>query len=156
MLLAPFLITGSPDVHLRSVSQLLTRIGLANPVVISATVRRGEALSDGVRDQPPACRHSDLRARREPKTGWSLVEWMREQPDAIASIDAIALLDPDDEALREHADRLALRTVALPAEMRPLIAALKSLELPEKARIDPATLTVHVELFPRTGGVSRH
>ena len=155
MLLAPFLITGSPDVHLRSVSQLLTRIGLANPVVISATV-------DEAKRYLTACATSRLPvailtcAPAGAEDGLDLVEWMREQPDAIASIDAIALLDPDDEALREHADRLALRTVALPAEMRPLIAALKSLELPEKARIDPATLTVHVELFPRTGGVSRH
>jgi hypothetical protein len=58
--------------------------------------------------------------------------------------------------MHTQAERLALRTVPLPVEMRALIAALKSLELPEKARIDPATLTVHVELFPRTGGVSRH
>jgi hypothetical protein len=88
--------------------------------------------------------------------GLALVTWMREQPDAIASLDAIALLDPGDVGMEAQAEQLSLRTVPLPVEMRALITALKALELPEKARIDPATLTVQVELFPRPGGVSRH
>jgi hypothetical protein len=155
MLLLPFLVTGGHDEHLRTVSQLLTRIGLANPVVISVTLDEAKRYLTGcATSRLPVAILTCVPAGSE--DGLGLLEWMREQPDAIASIDAIALLDPDDEALREHAERLAVRIVALPAEMRPLIAALKSLALPEKARIDPATLTVQVELFPRTGGVSRH
>ena len=33
MLLSPLLVTGGPDPDLRAVSQLIVRIGLANPVV---------------------------------------------------------------------------------------------------------------------------
>jgi CheY-like chemotaxis protein len=153
-MLSPLLVTGAPDTSLHAVRQLLTRIGLANPVVVSATA--GEA-----KEYLRGCATSRLPVAiltcvpTGSAEGLSLIEWMREQPDAIASIDAIVLLEPDDEDMRAQADRLMLRTVPLPVEMRPLIAALKALELPEKARIDAATLTVHVELWPRAGGVSR-
>ena len=153
-MLSPLLVTGAPDTSLHAVRQLLTRIGLANPVVVSASV-------DEAKEYLRGCATSRLPvailtcAPAGSADGLNLIEWMREQPDAIASIDAIALVEPDDDEMRAEAERLTLRTVPLPAEMRPLIAALKALDLPEKARIDPATLTVHVELWPRGGGVSR-
>jgi hypothetical protein len=131
------------------------RIGLANPVILSATLDEArEYLSSCATSRLPVAVLSCVAVGADDAFG--LIEWMREQPDAIASIDVIVLLDPDDALLQLQAERLALRTVPLPVEMRPLIAALKALELPEKARIDPATLTVHVELWPRSGGVSRH
>jgi hypothetical protein len=155
MLLSPLLVTGGPDPDLRAVSQLIVRIGLANPVVLSPTLAEAKRyLSACATSRLPVAILMCVGTGTE--EGLDLVAWMREQPDAIATLDTIALLDPGDETMQMEAERLALRTVALPVEMRPLIAALKSLELPEKARIDPATLTVHVELFPRTGGVSRH
>lgn len=155
MLLSPLLVTGGPDLHLYAVSQLIVKIGLANPVVLSPTMAEAKRYLS-------ACATSRLPvailmcAAAGSDEGLGLIEWMREQPDAIATLDAIALLEPGDAVMQTQAERFALRTVPLPVEMRPLIAALKSLELPEKARIDPATLTVHVELFPRSGGVSRH
>jgi hypothetical protein len=153
MPLSPLMVIGASDVHTRAVSQLLVRIGLANPVVVSVTL-------DAAKDYLSGCATSRLPvavltcASIGADEMLGLIEWMRGQPDAIASIDAIALLE-DDDLLRAEAERLAVRTVPLPVEMRPLIAALKALELPEKARIDPATLMVHVELWPRVGGVSR-
>jgi hypothetical protein len=155
MLLSPLLLTGGPDVHLHALSQLLVRIGLANPVVIAPTMAEAKRYLTG-------CATSRLPvailtcAPAGSDDGLALVTWMREQPDAIASLDAIALLDPGDVGMEAQAEQLSLRTVPLPVEMRALITALKALELPEKARIDPATLTVQVELFPRPGGVSRH
>jgi hypothetical protein len=155
MLLPPLLVTGGPDLHLHTIRQLLVRIGLANPVVVSTTIDEAkEYLRGCATSRLPVAILTCVPAGTD--DGLRLIEWMREQPDALASIDAIVLLDPDDAALQAEAERLALRIVPLPAEMRPLIAALKALDLPEKARIDPATLTVHVELWPRTGGVSRH
>jgi hypothetical protein len=155
MLLSPLLLTGGPDVDLRIVGQLLVRIGLANPVVIAPTMAEAKTyLSSCATSRLPVAILTCVPAGND--EGLALVTWMREQPDAIASLDAIALIDPADVAMAAQADLLSLRTVWLPVEMRALITALKSLDLPEKARIDPATLTVQVELFPRPGGVSRH
>ncbi len=155
MLLSPLLLTGGPDVDFETISRLLVRIGLANPVVIAPMMAEAKRYLTG-------CATSRLPvailvcAPAGGDEGLALVTWMREQPDAIASLDAIALVDPEDVAMEAQAGQLSLPTVPLPVEMRALIAALKALELPEKARIDPATLTVQVELFPRPGGVSRH
>ena len=159
MLLPPILVVGLDDDTARPLMQLLTRIGLANPGLVRAPAEEAARFLAGcATSRLPvvvlACADSSFATASE-GGGLSIIEWMREQPDAIASIDAIALVGDDDEASRLQAARLGVSTVPMPVEMRPLIAALKSLALPEKARIDPATLTVQVELWPRTASVSR-
>ena len=153
MLLPPILVVGLDDETARPLMQLLTRIGLANPGLV-------RSLSEEAASFLASCATSRLPVVVLACAGGtgsrlSIIEWMREQPDAIASIDAIALVGDGDEESRLQAAALGVSAVAMPVEMRPLIAALKSLALPEKARIDPATLTVQVELWPRTVSVSR-
>ena len=154
MLLPPILVVGLDTETAQPLIQLLTRIGLANPALVrtlpedAATFLIGCATS-----RLPvvvlACASPDV------DDGLSIIDWMRSQPDAIAAIDAVALVAGGDEALHLQATTLGVTAVPMPVEMRPLIAALKALALPEKARIDPATLMVQVELWPRTASVSR-
>ena len=80
--------------------------------------------------------------------GLALLEWMREQPGPIAAIAVIALVDAGDAPTALEAAALGIATVEKPIEMRALITAMKSLGLPEKAKIDVSTLTVQVELWP--------
>jgi hypothetical protein len=179
MLLPPILVVGLDAETARPLLQLLTRIGLANPSLVRAPAEEAARFLAGCatsrlpvvvlacadssfakasEDRSSFAKASEDRssvAKASEGSGLSIIEWMREQPDAIASIDAIALVGDDDEASRLQAEALGVPAVAMPVEMRPLIAALKSLALPEKARIDPATLTVQVELWPRTASVSR-
>ena len=164
MLLPPILVVGLDDETARPLMQLLTRIGLANPGLVRApTEEATRYLAGCATSRLPvvvlACASPAFAEASDGKpgagSGLSIIEWMREQPDAIASIDAIALVGDGDEESRLQAAALGVSTVPMPVEMRPLIAALKSLALPEKARIDPATLTVQVELWPRTASVSR-
>jgi CheY-like chemotaxis protein len=154
MLLPPILVVGLDEETARPLMQLLTRIGLANPGLV-------QALTEDAARYLTGCATSRLPvvvlacASPGADRGLSIVGWMREQPDAIASIEAIALVREGDEVSLLEAAELGVAAVPMPVEMRPLIAALKSLALPEKARIDPATLTVQVELWPRTASVSR-
>ena len=154
MLLPPFLLVGPDDDQVRAVTALLTRIGLANPVRVSATFA-------AARDYLQTCATSRLpvivlTCEAGPGgSGIALIEWMRQQPDAIAGLDVIALVSADEPEGRERAEALGVPIVPTPVEMRALIAAMKGLALPETAKIDPATLTVRVELWPRGSGVSR-
>jgi CheY-like chemotaxis protein len=154
MLLPPILVVGLDAETAQPLIQLLRRIGLANPALV-------RTLPEDAASFLTACATSRLPvvvlACSSPGVaeGLSIIEWMRSQPDAIAAIDAVALVADDDQASQLQAAALGVTAVATPVEMRPLIAALKALALPEKARIDPATLTVQVELWPRTAAVSR-
>ena len=154
MLLPPFLLVADDAGHVKSMTALLTRIGLANEVRVSPTLSDAKAYLGG-------CATSRLpvivltRALVADGSGLSLIEWMRGQADAIAALDVIALVDEGDAAACSEAAQLGATLVPEPVEMRALIAAMKSLALPEQARIDPATLMVRVELWPRLGGVSR-
>ena len=154
MLLPPFLLVADDLVHVQSMTALIGRIGLANEVRVSATVAEAKAYLRG-------CASTRLpvivltRGTTDDVSGTELIEWIRVQDEAIAALDVIALLDDTAAVSGERARELGATLVAEPVEMRALIAALKALALPEKARIDPATLMVRVELWPRPGGVSR-
>ena len=154
MLLPPILVVGLDAERARPLIQLLTRIGLANPSLVRVLTEEAASFLTG-------CATSRLPvvvlvcASPGADSALSISGWMREQPDAIASIDAVAVVGDGDEASLRQAAELGVSAVAMPVEMRPLIAALKSLALPEKAKIDPATLTVQVELWPRAAAVSR-
>jgi hypothetical protein len=85
-----------------------------------------------------------------------LVRWMRGQAGAVATLSAIAMRAPGADAAADaatgagdDADALGLAVVDTPVDMHQLIAAMKALGLHEKVRIDSATLTVQVELWPR-------
>jgi DNA-binding response OmpR family regulator len=154
MVLPPILVVGLDADAAQPLIQLLTRIGLANPTLVRTLPEDAATFLSG-------CATSRLPvvvlacASPGVAEGLSIIEWMRRQPDAIAAIDAVAILADDDEASQLQAATLGVTRVTIPVEMRSLIAALKALALPEKARIDPATLMVQVELWPRTAAVSR-
>ena len=154
MLLSPILVVGLDAGTAQPLIQLLLRIGLANPTLVRTLPEDAASFLTG-------CATSRLPvvvlacASPGVAEGLSIIDWMRSQPDAISAIDAVALVADGDEASQLQAATLGVTTVAMPVEMRPLIAALKALALPEKARIDPATLMVQVELWPRTAAVSR-
>ena len=154
MLLPPFLLLGPDDEQVRAVTALLSRIGLANPVRVSPTF-------EAARDYLQTCATSRLpvivlTCEAVPgAAGITLIEWMRQQPDAIGALDVIALMSEQDVDSSVRAQALGVSVVPTPVEMRALIAAMKSLALPETAKIDPATLTVRVELWPRGSGISR-
>lgn len=154
MLLPPILVVGLDAETAEPLIQLLRRIGLANPTLV-------RTLPEDAAGFLTACATSRLPvvvlACPSPGVaeGLSIIEWMRSQPDAIAAIDAVALVADDDEVSQLQAATLGVTAVGTPVEMRALIAALKALALPEKARIDPATLMVQVELWPRSASVSR-
>lgn len=154
MLLPPILVVGLDAETAQPLIQLLRRIGLANPTLV-------RTLPEDAASFLTACATSRLPvvvlACASPGVAedLSIIEWMRSQPDAIAAIDAVAIVADSDQASQLQAMTLGVTTVPMPVEMRPLIAALKALALPEKAKIDPATLMVQVELWPRTATVSR-
>ena len=145
MLLPPILLVGLDDAAAASLIALLRRIGLANPTLVCAQADAAPALLEGTASSrlPVVVLASRAASGGD---GLAVIEWMRLQQDAIAAIDAILLVD---DGWRAKAGELGVGTVATPVEMRALIAALKALALPEQARIDPATLTVQVELLRR-------
>jgi len=154
MLLPPILVVGLDAETARPLIQLLARIGLANPTLVRTLPEDAASFLSGcATSRLPVVVLSCASPGVDDRL--SIIEWMRSQPDAIAGIDAVALVPEGDEALQLHAEALGVAAVTLPVDMRPLITALKALALPEKARIDPATLTVQVELWPRTASVSR-
>ena len=148
MLLPPILLVGLDDAAAASLIALLRRIGLANPTLVCAQADAAPALLEGTASSrlPVVVLASRAASGGD---GLGVIEWMRLQQDAIAAIDAILLVEDEDDGWRARAGELGVGTVATPVEMRALIAALKALALPEQARIDPATLTVHVELLRR-------
>lgn len=154
MLLPPFLLVADDLVQVQLMTSLIRRIGLANELLVSASVAEARAYLQG-------CATSRLpvivltRGTADDASGTGLIEWIRIQDDAIAALDVIALFANDDVAAGDRARELGATVVSEPVEMKVLIAAMKALALPEKARIDPATLMVRVELWPRPGGVSR-
>ena len=154
MLLPPILVVGLDAETAQPLIQLLRRIGLANPTLV-------RTLPEDAASFLTACATSRLPvvvlACVSPGVAedLSIIEWMRRQPDAIAAIDAIAIVGDGDQVSQLQATTLGVMAVAMPVDMRALIAALKALALPEKAKIDPATLMVQVELWPRAATVSR-
>ena len=146
MLVPPFLLIDDRPDEAESFTALLRRIGLVNPVRIAGTVSSAQRFISGcaVERLPVIVFLSGALAEGDPL---DLVEWMKTQQPEVASIGTIAVIDAADETLRERAAGLSVTIVDAPVEMRPLIAAMKALALPERARIDSATLTVQVELW---------
>lgn len=154
MLLPPLLIAASADDDPASLTKLLIRIGLANPLRVCHSVREAtDFLTGCATSRLPVIALVYVSAGNG--AGIALGDWMREQPDAIAEIDIVALVPEGDDVSLQWTQATGVAAVTVPVEMRSLIAAMKALALPEKARIDPATLTVQVELWPRAAGVSR-
>lgn len=147
-MLPPFLLLEDSYTDVQSMSALLKRIGLVNSVrVIGSVPDAQKYLIDCAPSRLPVVVFIGAQVRGA--HGLELVEWMRRQPDPIAQIAAIGLVHASDEPLVVQAAELGLPTVQKPVEMRSLIAAMKRLGLPERAKIDVSTLTVQVELWPR-------
>jgi DNA-binding response OmpR family regulator len=146
--LPPFLLLEDSYTDVQSMTALLKRIGLVNAVRVIGSVSDAQRyLADCVPSRLPVVVFIGAQVRGA--HGLELLEWMRQQPDPIAQIGAIALVHATDEPVAIQAADLGIPTVEKPVEMRALIAAMKSLGLPEKAKIDVSTLTVQVELWPR-------
>jgi len=146
--LPPFLLLEDSYTDVQSMTALLKRIGLVNAVRVIGSVSDAQRyLADCVPSRLPVVVFIGAQVRGA--HGLELLEWMRQQPDPIAQIGAIALVHATDEPVALQAADLGIPTVEKPVEMRALIAAMKSLGLPEKAKIDVSTLTVQVELWPR-------
>jgi CheY-like chemotaxis protein len=146
--LPPFLLLEDSYTDVQSMTALLKRIGLVNAVRVIGSVSDAQRyLTDCAPSRLPVVVFIGAQVRGA--HGLELLEWMRQQPDPIAQIAAIALVHATDEPVAVQAADLGIATVAKPVEMRALIAAMKSLGLPEKAKIDVSTLTVQVELWPR-------
>ena len=147
-MLPPFLLLEDSYTDVQSMTALLKRIGLVNAVRVIGSVSDAQRyLADCAPSRLPVVVFIGAQVRGA--HGLELLEWMRQQPDPIAQIAAIALVHATDEPVVVQAADLGIATVAKPVEMRALIAAMKSLGLPEKAKIDVSTLTVQVELWPR-------
>jgi hypothetical protein len=146
--LPPFLLLEDSYSDVQSITALLKRIGVVNAVRVIGSIPDAQRyLSDCVPGRLPVIVFIGAQVRGA--HGLALLEWMREQPDPIANISAIALVDAADGSVALQAADLGVAAVHKPVEMRALIAAMKSLGLPEKAKIDVSTLAVQVELWPR-------
>jgi CheY-like chemotaxis protein len=147
-LLPPFLLLEDSYTDVQSMTALLRRIGLVNSVRVIGSVSDAQRyLADCAPSRLPVVVFIGAQVRGA--HGLELLEWMRQQPEPIAQIAAIALVHATDEPVAGQAADLGIATVEKPVEMRSLIAAMKGLGLPEKAKIDVSTLTVQVELWPR-------
>ena len=133
MLLPPILLVGLDDAAAASLIALLRRIGLANPTLVCAQADAAPALLEGTASSrlPVVVLASRAASGGD---GLGVIEWMRLQQDAIAAIDAILLVEDEDDGWRARAGELGVATVATPVEMRALIAALKALALEEERR----------------------
>lgn len=147
----PFLLIEDSYADVQAFMRLVKRIGLVNPVSVQATVESAqETLSASGADRLPVI----IFAGTQMRGGHSLavLDWVASQEGAAASIPTIAILDVDDEAARQRASAQEIATVGKPVDMHELIAAMKTLGLAEKVKIDPTTLMVQVELCPRGEG----
>ena len=146
-MLPPFLLLADSYTDVQAMTALFKRIGLANPVrVIGSVADAREYLQQCEPGRLPVVVFIGRTVRGA--HGLDLVDWIRQQPDAIGRLAAIALLDGDDGDGVARAADLEVAVVPHPVEMRPLIDAMRALGLPEKAKIDRLTLTVQVELWP--------
>jgi len=146
--LPPFLLLEDSYTDVQSMTALFKRIGLVNAVrVIGSVADAQRYLADCQPSRLPVIVFIGVQVSGA--HGLALLEWMRQQPEPIAGIAAIAMVDTADELIALQAADLGVVAVEKPIEMRALISAMKSLGLPEKAKIDVSTLTVQVELWPR-------
>jgi len=145
--LPPFLLLEDSYTDVQSITALLKRIGMVNAVrVIGSVAEAQRYLTDCPPSRLPVIVFIGAQVRG--MHGLELLAWMRQQSEPIAGVAAIALIDHADAPEELQAAQLGVASIAKPVEMRALIAAMKGLGLAERARIDVATLTVQVELWP--------
>jgi CheY-like chemotaxis protein len=143
----PFLLVEDSYADVQAFMRLVKRIGLVNPVAVHATVASAQAfLADCEAARLPVI----VFAGTQMRGGHSLelLAWMPRQTPDVAAIPAIALLDATDEPALRQAAVDGVLAVGKPLEMYALIAAMKTLGLSEKVKIDNTTLMVQVELCP--------
>ena len=106
---------------------MVKRIGLVNAVRPFGTLAEAEAYLAGASESTlPVVVFSG--GTVDDGDGLDLFAWMEEQDLPLSAIPTV--------------------TLEKPLDMYAVIAALKALALPERARIDTTTLTVRVELWP--------
>lgn len=128
MVLPQFLLLDDSYSDVQTFISLIKRIGLVNsvrPVATLAEARSYLLTCDSARLPVVVFSGGAVRDGE----GQLLFDWMEEQELSLASVPTISLTKP--------------------LEMYDVIAALKALALPERAKIDTMTLTVRVELWPR-------
>jgi CheY-like chemotaxis protein len=146
----PFLLVEDSYAEVQALVGLLKRIGLMNPVTVQSTVASAQEFLT-------ACAPAQLPVLIFMGTGMrgghslDLLDWLHAQASEMADIPAIALLETADDPGRSRAAAAGVAMVARPIEMYALIAAMKTLGLAEKVKIDSTTLMVQVELCPRAG-----
>jgi len=143
----PFLLLEDSYSEVQSMTAMLKRIGLVNPIRVIATIadaQRHLSETDPARLPVIVFVGAQLRGAH----GLELLEWMRGQSQQIGGIAAIALIDNDDIETSARAVELGIPVVVRPVEMRTLVTTMRGLGLAEKAKIDRTTLMVQVELWP--------
>jgi DNA-binding response OmpR family regulator len=143
----PFLLLEDSYSEVQSMTAMLKRIGLVNPIRVIATIadaQRHLSETDPARLPVIVFVGAQLRGAH----GLELLEWMRGQSQEIGGIAAIALIDHDDVETGARAVELGIPVVVRPVEMRTLVTTMRGLGLAEKAKIDRTTLMVQVELWP--------
>jgi DNA-binding response OmpR family regulator len=143
----PFLLLEDSYSEVQSMTAMLKRIGLVNPIRVIATIadaQRHLSETDPARLPVIVFVGAQLRGAH----GLELLEWMRVQSQQIGGIAAIALIDHDDVETSARAVELGIPVVVRPVEMRTLVTTMRGLGLAEKAKIDRTTLMVQVELWP--------
>lgn len=151
-MLPPFLLLDDSYTDVEAHIKLLKRIGLVNAVRVIGDIPAAQRyLLECAAERLPVIVFIGAHVRGGQAI--DLVRWMRGQAGAVATLSTIAMRPPDldVDAEGDDADALGLAIVDTPIDMHALIAAMKGLGLAEKVRIDPATLTVQVELWPRPG-----
>jgi hypothetical protein len=149
VLLPPFLLLDDSYTDVESHIALLKRIGLVNAVRVIGDIAGAQRyLRECAPDRLPVLLFIGAHVRGGEAI--DLVRWMRGQPGPVAGLAAIAMLPADRSrsAALDDAAALGLTVVDAPVDMHQLIAAMKGAGLAEKVRIDAATLTVQVELWP--------
>jgi DNA-binding response OmpR family regulator len=148
-MLPPFLLLEDSYTDVQAMTALLKRIGLVNGVRVIGSVDDAQRyLSDtAAAARLPVIVFIGTQVRGT--HGLELLAWMRAQAAPLCRVAAIALLDLSDDSRVQRAVELGVTVIEKPVEMRALIAAMKSLGLAEKTRIDTTTLSVQIELWPR-------
>jgi len=146
-MLPPFLLLEDSYSEVQSMTAMLKRIGLVNPVRVIGTVADAQRhLVEAEPSRLPVVVFVGVQVRGA--HGLDLLQWMRGQSQEIGRIAAIALVDGDDADARARATDLGVPVVARPVDMRALVTTMRGLGLAEKAKIDRMTLMVQVELWP--------
>jgi hypothetical protein len=150
-MLPPFLLLEDSYTDVEAHVAMLKRIGLVNAVRVIGDVPAAQRyLQECATERLPVIVF--LGGQTRGGHGIDLVRWMRGQPGALAQLAAIAIWPDGRPAVQGEDDirALGIAVVDAPVDMHRLIAVMKGFGLSEKVRIDSATLTVQVELWPPT------